>query len=137
MRTWLALLLSVAIAACATPRPALYDALGGEVGIERISGRFIAAIADDAMVRPFFAHSNLDRFHEKFSEHLCDIADGPCDYAGDSMQRVHDGMQVDEASFNRVVDLLIEAMNDEGIAHGVQNRLLARLAPLRAEIIYR
>jgi len=34
-----------------------------------------------------------------------------------------------------VVDLLINAMNEQNISHSLQNEILSRMAPLRGEII--
>ncbi|EGL55694.1 hypothetical Protein MAMP_02688 [Methylophaga aminisulfidivorans MP] len=53
------------------------------------------------------------------------------------MQQIHDGMDINERDFNHLVDLLIDAMNETGISHPIQNQLLARLVPLRKQIIYR
>ncbi|MDZ7683751.1 MAG: group 1 truncated hemoglobin [Gammaproteobacteria bacterium] len=86
---------------------------------------------------PFFCIPNLERFHEIFTTHLCQLAGGPCDYTGDSMVDIHVGMDIGEAEFNRVVEILLDAMEAEGIPRTAQNRLLARLAPLREEIIRR
>lgn len=123
---------------CATrPSPSLYTDLGGRAGIRHIVGRFIADIGKDPQIRPFFANANLNRFYHKFSEYLCRAADGPCKYTGDNMKMVHEGMHIDEAQFNHVVELLIRAMKQQGIPFTVQNRLLARLAPDRKDIIHR
>ncbi len=115
----------------------LYRDLGGREGIDRITGRFIAGIGEDPEIRPFFLHSNLERFHRMIGDHLCDVSGGPCDYDGDKMVETHIGMEINEAQFNRVVELLIDAMRAEDIPYPVQNRLLAKLAPLRGDIIYR
>lgn len=130
------LLLAVSVSGCAT-RDSLYESLGGKPGLERIAARFIANIGEDETIREYFEHSNLDRFYEMFSLHLCSVVEGPCEYMGDEMVATHVGMQITEADFNRVVDLLIDAMEEEGIPHPVQNKLLAKLAPLRSDIIYR
>ena len=53
------------------------------------------------------------------------------------MVNTHIGMNIPEKHFNRVVDLLIAAMDAEQVPHPVQNRLLKRLAPLGGNIIYR
>lgn len=114
----------------------LYEKLGGEAGVERIVDNFINEIGADEVVFEFFRHSDVGRFRTKITEHLCFISDGPCDYTGDSMIDVHANMAVTEAAFNRTVDLLVNAMNGAGVTHVDQNQLLARLAPLRKDIIY-
>ena len=44
-------------------------------------------------------------------------------------------MNIPEKDFNRVVELLINAMDEQQIPQTVQNKILSRLAPLRPEII--
>ncbi|TNC91538.1 MAG: hypothetical protein CSH36_09170 [Thalassolituus sp.] len=79
----------------------------------------------------------MKRLREKLEEQLCMVSDGPCEYTGDSMEDVHAGMQITTGEFNRVVELLQNAMNQAGVAYPVQNRLIKRLAPMRPEIIHR
>jgi hemoglobin len=130
---WLALL-----AGCETlnRESTLYDDLGGKPVIERITGNFIREIGYDPQIVTHFEESDLDRFYEKMVEHLCEISGGPCEYTGDSMLESHQGMNISEAEFNRTVDLLINAMDKADVPKRLQNRLLARLAPLREDIIY-
>lgn len=115
----------------------LYDELGGMPGIEKITDNFIEEIGFDQQIVRHFAETKIERFREKFIEQICAESGGPCQYSGDSMVDVHTKMNITEAEFNRTVDLLINAMNKAGVAHATQNRLLAKLAPMRGDIIYR
>ncbi len=125
------------LAACASqPKTTLYDDLGGQAGIDAIVDNFIKGIAADPEILPYFVDSHVSRFREKVTEHFCHISDGPCQYTGDNMVDIHIGMDINENHFNRVVDLLYNAMEQENIPHRIQNRLIARLAPLRKDIIY-
>lgn len=138
MKRWFGVgVVLMTLSGCASQQTTLYQELGGQEGIEAITGNFIALVGEHEQIRPFFLNSNLDRFFDKFVEHMCEVSDGPCRYEGDSMQQIHIGMEIREAEFNYVVDILIEAMDQQGIPHPVQNRLLARLAPMRGDIIYR
>lgn len=114
----------------------LYDDLGGMPVIEKITDNFINEISYDQQIAQHFKDTKIDRFREKLIEQLCNVSDGPCQYSGDSMLDVHQKMNITEAEFNRTVDLLVNAMNQAGVPHRVQNRLLARLAPMRPDIIY-
>ena len=78
----------------------------------------------------------MQRFREKFAEHLCVVVGGPCAYSGDTMVDIHTGMGITEGDFNAVVEDLMAAMNNAEITIGVQNRVLARLAQLREGVIY-
>lgn len=131
---------AVILSACATQQAAnsddnLYQALGAAPGIEQIADNFIMEIAYDPRVFDRFADSNVERFREKIIEHFCYIADGPCEYTGDSMVLVHRGMDINSAEFNAVVEDLIDAMEKAGTPISAQNRLLERLAGLRPQII--
>lgn len=115
----------------------LYLALGGEQAIAVIVENFILEIARDERIIDHFEVSNVQRFRVMMNEHLCMVADGPCAYTGDSMIDTHAGMGVTEGDFNAIVENMMAAMNKAGIPLGPQNRLLARLATFRGEIIYR
>lgn len=133
---WPALCIAL-LTGCTTPgQPeTLFDELGGHEGIDRMVDGFILEIANDPRVLPRFEDSNVERFREKITEHFCMIADGPCEYTGDSMVLVHAGMDISSPEFNAVVENLMAAMEQADIPLAAQNRLLARLARLRPEII--
>lgn len=137
MRLLMTALLMLLSACASQPKTTLYDDLGGQPAIDAIVDNFIKGIAADPQIFPYFADSHVSRFREKITEHFCHISDGPCQYTGDNMVDIHVGMEISENHFNRVVDLLYDAMEQENIPHRTQNRLIARLAPLRKDIIYR
>lgn len=124
------------LSACQSTRPSLFDELGGHSKISEITDNFINEISFNPHIAAYFANSNIERFRSKLNEHLCVIANGPCEYTGDDMLRVHQGMDISEHHFNLTVDLLIEAMNKADVAHPTQNKVLAKLVPLRKDIIY-
>ncbi len=130
-------LVTILLSACAGhQQESLYERIGGQASVEKISDAFIDEIQYDKQTLAFFLDSDIDRFREKFIEHVCVHLDGPCTYTGDDMLTVHKGMNIKEADFNRVVELLINAMTKVGIPHRLQNQVLARFAPMRGDMIY-
>lgn len=131
------LLVTQLLTGCAskTHNISLYDALNGQSGIENIVDSFIQQIARDKQIFPYFRKASVSHFRQGFITHLCDVSGGPCQYEGDSMVDIHTGMHINEADFNRVVELLIIAMEQNNIAYPIQNRVLAKLAPLRKNVI--
>lgn len=127
------------LGACAAPArgPGLFLALGGGPGIERIVDGLLLNILDDARIAHHFADSNILHLREKLIEQLCAEAGGPCVYTGASMRDSHAGRGFTDADFNALVEALQAAMRDEGVPFDAQNRLLARLAPMRRDITYR
>ena len=51
------------------------------------------------------------------------------------MAESHKGQNVSRSDFDALVEDLIKAMDSEGISVPVQNRLIARLAVMRGEVI--
>lgn len=137
MRPICALMMSLLLAACATSRePRLYDALGGDAGIEKLVDALVAEVHADARIGFLFAETDDAYFKARLREQLCAISDGGCDYTGLDMVEAHSGMDLSEAQFNDFVDASRRAMTRAGFAIGVQNRLLARLAPMRGDVIH-
>lgn len=138
----LALLAAILLAACATtpglrPQQTLYVELGELPGITALVDEFLWQIAADERINQRFSESNIARFHDKLVEHFCALSGGPCIYSGDDMRRTHAGMGIDYAAFNALVEDLIEALDARAIGTSTQNRLLALLAPMHADIIER
>lgn len=113
----------------------LYQAIGGAPQVEKIVDAFIINIANDSQVISYFRQANVDHFRQGFILHFCQAIDGPCTFEGDSMQDIHTGMNISEGDFNRVVELLIKALEQTNVSYPLQNRILNKLAPLRGEII--
>lgn len=101
-------------------------------------GVFLWNLAEDERINHHFAETNLTRFREKLIEQSCQLSGGPSTYSGDdTMKLSHAGMGVGHADFNALVEDLIEAVEAQHIHTGTQNRLLALLAPMHADIIER
>ena len=137
MRNGICALVLMLLNACATTsHENLYQQLGEKSGIERIVGRLIAEIGDEPRIRKYFANTNLGRFHEKLTEQIGELSGGPLDYSGDTMIQVHTGMDINEADFNLLAELLVNAMDAEHIPHTTQNQLIKLLTPMRPDIMY-
>lgn len=131
----------LSLLACAQPLPrqddSLYRALGEQAGITRIVEGMLLNIARDERIVRHFENVDIVRLRDKLVEQFCVEAGGPCTYSGDSMEESHKGQQLTPSDFNALVENLQIAMSAEGIAMRTQNRLLARLAPMRGQIIDR
>ncbi len=130
------LILCFLLAGCAsTPDEPLYDALGGDAGIERIVDGLIRNVAADPRTRPHFRGIHIAGFRERLEVHFCDVAGGPCKWEGRSMKESHRNLGIESAAFNGLVEALIDAMDAEGVPVSAQNRFLARLATMQNDIV--
>lgn len=131
-----ALLLGACTANTQPPKDdSLYRDLGAKPGITRIVEDMLLHIAHDERIVEHFRNVNITRLRDKLIEQFCVEAGGPCTYTGDTMAESHKGQHLTRSDFNALVEDLIKAMEDQGVPVTAQNRLIARLAPMRGEVI--
>ncbi|KPB73225.1 group I truncated hemoglobin [Pseudomonas cannabina] len=113
----------------------LYQDLGQRAGIQRIVEGMLINVARDERIVARFKRVNIVLLRDRLVEKLCVETGGPCRYTGDSMAESHKGQNLTPSDFNALVENLIASMDAEHIPVPVQNRLIARLAPMRGEVI--
>jgi hemoglobin len=128
---------SVLAAMPALAEDTLFADLGGQPGIDRIADKSVDKYLADPRVGAIFDESNIERIRAQLKDHFCMVAGGPCKYTGHSMREAHRGLHLKNADFNALVEDLQLAMDDVGVPFSVQNRLLARLAPMQREVVTR
>jgi hemoglobin len=116
---------------------ALFRALGGKTGIAAVMNDLVPRLKADTRIGHFFKDSNARHLADQLTDQVCQASGGPCVYDGPTMKEAHADMQVRRADFNRLVELLQDALQAQGVPFGVQNRLLARLAPMHRDIVDR
>lgn len=132
--------LCLVLAACATPTAkddSLYRELGEQPGITRIIEGMLLNVAGDERIVEHFQRVDIDLLRDRLVEKFCVIAGGPCEYKGETMEEGHKGLNLTRSDFNALVENLIDSMDAQGIAVPTQNRLIARLAPMRGQVIER
>lgn len=128
---------SFQLGACtSTPPPQpLYQRLGGVAGIEAISRAMLQRMATDPRTRRTFDGINLRTLGGSLAAHLCQVADGPCLYEGETMRKAHADLNLGGSEFETVVQILRDELDRAGVPHGAKNELLRRLAPSRRDIV--
>lgn len=117
------------------PDDALYQAFGGKPGIAKLMDDFVPRLYADPRIGAFFKDTNQKHLKGQLTDQLCQVAGGPCRYNGPDMKTAHEQMGVSRAHFNALVEQLQLAMDAQGIPFAVQNRMLARLAPMHRDIV--
>jgi hemoglobin len=127
--------LFLALATPAFAEDALFAEMGGKAGIDRLVDVFVDDYLADSRVKASFDESNIDRIRAKMKEQFCMVAGGPCTYTGHSMEAAHKGLHLTNADFNAIVENLQDAMDTCAIPFSVQNRFLARMAPMQHQVV--
>ncbi len=123
----------------ATPFPGdgMARAFHGQGGIRRIVDRFVASNFADPRIGEIFMNQDKVRLKRTLFEQFCYILNAGCSYTGRDMKSAHKDMGVQQADMNRLVENLQAAMRAENVGFAAQNRFLAKLAPMRRDVVGR
>ncbi|CAN5889376.1 hypothetical protein BH11PSE8_BH11PSE8_16300 [soil metagenome] len=113
----------------------LYQALGGQAGLVKLTDDFLVRLLADERMNPFFKDIDEKDFKKQLTKQFCEVSGGPCKLESKGMKHTHSGYDIDKSHFNRLVEVLQQSMDAQGIAFGAQNRLLAQLAPMHRDIV--
>ena len=113
----------------------LVKAFGGREGIARIAARTIDLSQADPRIANIFVSHDMVRLKRTLGEQFCYLLGAGCDYSGRDMATAHRDMGVTKADMNALVEHLQAAMREAGVPFAAQNRLLAKLAPMSAEVV--
>lgn len=114
-----------------------FEAFNGEAGIDRIVDDLVDRIIVDPRIEGIFRASDLVRLRRTLKEQFCYILNGPCDYTGRNMVDAHRDQGITSREFNALVESLQIAMNTEGVPFRHQNKLIAKLAPMKRDTVTR
>lgn len=114
---------------------AVYRAFHEKAGIERVAGDLINRAVADPRIGARFKDAKLPRLKRLLAQQFCYLTGGPCDYTGDDMKAVHQGLGLKDSDFNALAEDLQLSMDKEGVPFRAQNALLAKLAPMERTVV--
>ena len=114
-----------------------FKAFGGKAGVDRVVAGMIARATKDPRISDIFKSQDLERLQRTLSEQICYVLDGGCAYTGRDMKTAHKDLGIQPSDMNALVENLQLAMDAEKVPFAAQNRLLAKLAPMRRDVVTR
>ena len=115
----------------------MWDAFHRAQGVGRIVDDLVVRSQSDPRILDIFKGQDMVRLRRTLREQFCYILGGGCDYTGRDMKAAHKDMGLQTADMGALVENLQKAMNQEGVPFQAQNRFLAKLAPMKRDIIQR
>ena len=116
---------------------AMWEAFHGADGVSRIVDALVdRSLADPRIAGTFVSH-DLIRLRRTLKEQFGHILGGPVVYSGRDMESAHRDLGLQPADMGALVENLQVAMSEEGVAFPDQNRFLAKLAPMRRDVVTR
>ena len=120
----------------------LYERLGGRDGLIHIAAAFFRGLETNTQLarqnpRIAVANAGADPTErdDRFAEFLCQLVGGPCEYAGQPLERVHAPMALSGADWTLGGEELVRALNKNNVNRADQNELLTLIEPLKSRIV--
>ncbi len=113
---------------------ATYDTLGGAEGIGAVVDAFYERILGDPQLSPYFADVDMARLHAHQVAFLSAAVGGPRSYEGRSLAVAHQAMDIPRDAFERVLDHLVDAFGEKGVALELIEVVVDTLTSLETEV---
>ncbi len=115
----------------------MLEAFHGREALAGSSRTSFAASSTTSASATSFARPTSRGLDRTLGEQFCFILNGGCDYTGRDMKKTHEDHGVTTAEFGALVELLQDAMDAERVPSWAQNRFLAKLAPMKRDVVVR
>lgn len=112
-------------------------AFHGQAGVARVVDRMVDLSIADPRIAEIFHATDLERLRRTLKEQFGYLLGAGVSYTGRDMKTAHKDQGINTAEFNALVENLQQAMDQEGVAFRAQNQLLAKLAPMRRDVVTR
>lgn len=115
----------------------LFAAFGGREGVTRITDDLVAFNVADPRISDIFKASDLVRLRRLLVEQFTYILGGGGHYTGRDMRAAHKDIGLQTADMGALVENLQRAMRKHDVPFAAQNKLLAKLAPMKRMMVER
>lgn len=116
---------------------AMSRAFHGRAGIDRIADDLVTRIKSDQRIADILKGQDEIRLRRLLKEQFCYVLNGGCAYTGRTMKASHKDLGLQTADVGALVENLQAAMHREGVPFFAQNRFLAKLAPMKRDVVER
>jgi len=115
----------------------LYEKIGGDEAISKVVDYFYTnLVLKDPTVQQFFENTDMEKQKRHQSKFISFALGGPNQYSGKSMQKAHEGMNLQPAHYNAIVKHLHDALAHFGVSEADIDTALTKVASLRDDILY-
>ncbi len=132
---WLMVLCGLALTACASHEPSLYQRLGGTPGISAVVDDFVDNVRADPGINRRFQGVDINHTKQMLTELFCQDTGGPCTYTGRSMKDTHRGMDISDAEFNAMASDMAKTLDSFHLPQRERTDVLNLLNSMRGDIV--
>lgn len=115
----------------------LYEKVGGEEAISKVVDYFYELVLKDENVSHFFENTDMEKQRSHQTKFISFALGGPKQYSGKSMEKAHEGMNLQPEHFQAIATHLHDALAHFGIEEADIDTALTKVASLRDDILFK
>jgi len=108
----------------------LFDKYGGFASVSKVVSAFYDKAVDSDIIGPYFDDIDMRSQVDHQTKFISSLMGGPASYSDEALQKVHSGLHIDRTSFEEMVKLLHETLEEfaferadiEQIMHEINSR---------------
>lgn len=116
------------------PDQQLFDRLGGPDGVRKIVDEMYLRVLADPELSHFFKNAKMEGLKRMQFQFLASALDGPVEYTGAELTKVHQGLGITAAHFAKFCGHFADAMESHNASATDVDQALARLATYKDRI---
>ncbi|MDX1489354.1 MAG: group 1 truncated hemoglobin [Acidiferrobacterales bacterium] len=116
----------------------LYERLGGYDAIAAVTNALLQRLKSDDKLRRYWDHrgdDGVERETQLVIDFLANAAGGPMYYTGRDMKTAHQGMNVDEEDWQRLVGHVSATLNSFNVPERETGEVLAFIESTKSDIV--
>src|SRR5918998_824247 len=115
----------------------LYEKMGGESAIKEMVDDFYRDVLADEIVSHFFDHTDMEKQRRHQTAFISYALGGSEQYSGRSMEKAHEGLNLQPEHFDAIVKHLNEALAVHGVSPEDMNAVSDRVLTLKDAVLYK
>jgi hemoglobin len=106
----------------------IFTRYGGFATVSRIVSDFYGRVLDNDILAPHFNGVDMRRQIDHQTKFVAYLMGGPASFTDEHLERVHSRMDINEDSFNEIVEVLRETLEDHDLDETDIGEIIAELA---------
>lgn len=114
----------------------LFDKYGGFSTVSQIVRSFYKEIGASPTLKPYFEGVDLESLIDHQTKFLSQVLGGPAQYTGRELGQSHARLNITEAAFNEVANILQEVLEDHDVEDADVNSIMAIVGSVKGQIVH-
>ena len=113
----------------------IFHRLGGFAAVSRIVSDFYGRATSDTILAPFFAGIDMATQIDHQTRFVSSLMGGPASYTNEHLQRVHERLHIDEKTFEHMIALFRETLEDHDLDETDIGTIMADMTARRPHVL--